>query len=172
MSAVGDFLIEAVKLLGGVAGLGSAAFLVYDRLLRNRPALSLERRPVGAEAHACLRILNPADEEVLITIVECQPKGLIGVARNSSVEGAIRAAVQEPPTNLHLAPGAHASLPLVLLSSAQDQPHTPVKIIVRWRWMHRAWPPQRHSSLRTTRRDVKLIETARAVSRDSEGKKI
>jgi hypothetical protein len=36
-----DSVIELVKFVGGLAGLASSAFLVYDRIFRNRPAAFL-----------------------------------------------------------------------------------------------------------------------------------
>jgi hypothetical protein len=51
-------IIEAVKFFGGLSGLASGAFLVYDRLLKNQPLIFL----VAQEYKAALRLKNVAQE--------------------------------------------------------------------------------------------------------------
>lgn len=61
-------LVESIKLVGGIAGLATAGFTMWDRAFRARPwiephiAVGRDGRPVGLpliDAPVCLRIYNP-----------------------------------------------------------------------------------------------------------------
>lgn len=69
-------IIEAIKLLGGIAGLGTAAFTIWDRAVRSRPHLEphVIVDPVsgwlGSEsATVALRVRNPGPGSVGINSV-------------------------------------------------------------------------------------------------------
>jgi hypothetical protein len=55
-------VVETVKFVGGLGGLASPAFLVYERMFRNRPAAFL----FPAEFKANLRFKNVAAETIII----------------------------------------------------------------------------------------------------------
>src|SRR5947209_7923272 len=68
-----DSLIEVVKFVGGLGGLASSAFLVYDRLLRDRPAAFL----VPADFHVHLLLRNTASETIVIDEITITPPILV-----------------------------------------------------------------------------------------------
>ena len=62
-------LTEAVKFFGGLSGLASGVFLVYDRLYRNQPVAFL----VPHEYKAGLRLKNIARETIIIEGIDVSP---------------------------------------------------------------------------------------------------
>lgn len=66
-----DFIVEGIKLFGGIAGLLTAAFTLYDRLIRNRPIVDLyaTQEWEGVGAHVYARVRNVNDRAIVIT--EC-----------------------------------------------------------------------------------------------------
>lgn len=66
-------LVESIKLVGGIAGLATAGFTIWDRAIRARPwmephiAVGRDGRPVGlrvVDAPICLRIYNPGPRTI------------------------------------------------------------------------------------------------------------
>jgi hypothetical protein len=78
-------IIEFIKTAGGIAGLASAAFLIWDRLVRGRPRaeLSATIRTSGTPADPCIRIVNPGPTGLLIRSVRVLPAGIYAVAKKS-----------------------------------------------------------------------------------------
>lgn len=63
-------LVEAVKFFGGIAGLGTAAFTIYDRLLKSRPIISICAAEAYGMGEAYLRIKNRSDFDITLTAIE------------------------------------------------------------------------------------------------------
>lgn len=63
-------LVEGIKLVGGVAGLGTAGFTIYDRLLKSRPIMSICAAESFGQGQAYLRIKNRSDFDIVLTAVE------------------------------------------------------------------------------------------------------
>ncbi|MBB2964995.1 hypothetical protein [Methylobacterium sp. R2-1] len=72
-------LVESIKLVGGIAGLATAGFTIWDRTFRARPwmephiAIGQNARPVGVpmiDAPICLRIHNPGSRTIGIGAVQ------------------------------------------------------------------------------------------------------
>lgn len=64
-----DWIIEGVKFVGGLGGLASSAFLIYDRILRNQPIAFL----LPADFKTNLRITNVAPETIIIDEIVIDP---------------------------------------------------------------------------------------------------
>ena len=71
-----DFVIESVKFIGGLGGLASAAFLIYDRIFRYRPSVFL----IPANYKPNLRFRNVAAETIIIDEIIISPP-ILRVAR-------------------------------------------------------------------------------------------
>jgi len=155
-------IAEFIKFVGGLAGLASAAFLIYDRLVKSRPLVVLHRQSFGVNGHAFLRLINPADDDLFILSVACQPR-LLGVAIDNEVRGIADAIVSDATKNLIIPPEGEAQLPIIKLSGSEQQPNTQVKITVRWKRTKHVWPWPRRISLKTSRAFVDQIESARPV---------
>lgn len=75
-----DWIIEGVKFVGGVGGLASSAFLIYDRVFRNQPLAFL----VPADFKTNLRITNVAPETIIIDKIDIDPP-VLKVAKRSDL---------------------------------------------------------------------------------------
>ena len=88
-----DSSIELVKFVGGLGGLPSSAFLVYDRIYRNRPSAFL----IPADYKTNLRFRNVAAETVIIDEIIITPPMLTAARANDLVtRNEERAAVMYP----------------------------------------------------------------------------
>ena len=65
-------ITEAVKFFGGLSGLASGIFLVYDRLFRDQPIAFL----VPCKYKAGLRLKNIAKETIIIEAIDVTPPNL------------------------------------------------------------------------------------------------
>jgi hypothetical protein len=72
-----DSLIEFVKFFGGLGGLASSSFLVYDRLFRFRPSAFL----IPVEYKTSIRFQNVAAETIIIDKVVIRPSQMLKLAR-------------------------------------------------------------------------------------------
>jgi len=156
---------EAVAFVGGLAGLATASFIIFDRLIAARPTLSIQRSKYG---DARLRIMNSGDDVLLIEQVVTS--GPLNVAVNDSAEEIAKAAAHIPPENLILEPASQALLPIVPESGGDEE--RPAKIIVVYdRPGRRRWLWRRSASLKVRKSEIARFERATQVSRDLSGKK-
>ncbi|MBR0789886.1 hypothetical protein JQ631_12445 [Bradyrhizobium manausense] len=70
-------VVEIIKFVGGVAGLCTAGFLIYDRLVRSRPITYLGVSDYKAD----LRLRNVTKETVIIDEISITPKDFLRAAR-------------------------------------------------------------------------------------------
>jgi hypothetical protein len=82
-------IIEAVKFFGGLGGLASSAFLVYDRIFRYRPAAFLI--PAAYK--------NMAAETIIIDEIVINP--LMPCGNRRGYDGVDEAFADEPPVGRH-----------------------------------------------------------------------
>jgi hypothetical protein len=64
--AESDF-VELIKLVGGIAGLLTAAFTIYDRAIRTKPVVNLVavKEWSGLRGTIFLKIKNPAAQDII-----------------------------------------------------------------------------------------------------------
>lgn len=69
-------LVESIKLVGGIAGLGTAAFTIFDRMVKYRPIVSLTAaaHPYDDQGVPYLKLTNRSDREIVVDSVEV-PEG-------------------------------------------------------------------------------------------------
>jgi hypothetical protein len=78
---VEDFLVEGIKFIGGLAGLGTAGFTIYDRLVKGRPIvnISAKKRLPGVATEFRLTIRNPTDRDIIIRDIHLnRPEVIVG----------------------------------------------------------------------------------------------
>ena len=75
-------MLEAIKLVGGIAGLVTTAFVIWDRWARGRPLAWVDatKRFTG-NPEEYIRIKNPGYGNVFIRKVRVEPLNIYGVAR-------------------------------------------------------------------------------------------
>jgi hypothetical protein len=79
-------VIEGIKLVGAIVGIMTGMFILYDRILRVRPVVSLS--PDGSGSFV-LRVANLTEEEVLIEDVEMLPKSQARIASGTGLRDKI-----------------------------------------------------------------------------------
>jgi hypothetical protein len=68
-------LWDTIKSIGSIGGLVSAGFLVYDRLVKDRPIINLSNTTgVGGKKWPAFQIVNPGRTPIIITSVRITPK--------------------------------------------------------------------------------------------------
>jgi hypothetical protein len=79
-------MLEAIKLVGGIAGLLTTAFVIWDRWVRGRPLAWMDatKRFTG-NPEEYIRIKNPGYGNVFIRKVRVEPLNIYGVAKDPSV---------------------------------------------------------------------------------------
>lgn len=156
--------VEAVKFFGGIAGLGTAAFTIYDRLLKNRPILSICAAESFGQGEAYLRIRNRSDFDITLTSVEtnCAATSSLHSDTRSIIEGVLGIEHHRA-----LAPGESAHLAINLpheFRESLERSEQDLRFYVRW---HRAagttwlqgWPLK--ASIRASDLDRLLVDASR-----------
>jgi hypothetical protein len=62
-------MLEAIKLIGAVAGLLTTAFVIWDRWARGRPLAWVTATKLGVNPYKYIRITNPGPADVFILAV-------------------------------------------------------------------------------------------------------
>jgi hypothetical protein len=154
-------LLQAFQLVGAVLGTASAAFIVYDRLVRGRPTFALHARPRSPSSrdnYLYLRIVNVLDEDLVFENFRIVPP-ILGLSEDHSVRSIVDAQMQEVRT-LVLPPRGSVTYPLIILGAATGRDSEPVLISVEWRATRRPWPWKRTVCISTTVGELKLLQAA------------
>jgi hypothetical protein len=164
--AIVDSVIEMVKFVGGMGGIASSAFLVYDRMFRYRPAAFL----IPMDYKTSLRIKNVADETLIIDEITIKP-GILVVARASDLVTVSeeRAASMYPNMERRLPEGVFIFIKpkeertFALHRSAEFESPDGKRVITircRWRNTRKPFPIPRYVHVKTTVKDVKDMREA------------
>lgn len=159
-------IVEAIKLVGGLSGIASVGFLIYDRIFRSRPFAYL--RPHEYQVQVAIK--NVAPESILIDSIEVSPP-LLSLSRTNDMVGTVEAAANRFYPSLAsekskklfvlLEPMAERGFSCVTFPEFENtSDDTKVKIRIEWRNTRRPIPFKRNVYLRTTVGDVKRIKAA------------
>ena len=77
-------MLEAVKLVGAIAGLLTTAFVVWDRWARGRPLAWVTAKKFGASRYEYIRIQNPGPADVFVLAVRAYPSKVYSIAKDHS----------------------------------------------------------------------------------------
>jgi hypothetical protein len=142
---VADAVMELVKLVGGLGGIASSGFLIYDRMWRLRPTAYL--RP--HDKHVRLKIRNTANEALVIDRIDVSPKVLAVVmkegrgdlARAEATANAMYHAQTDGSTFAVIPPLEEGSFRLIELSACGSLKEDD-RILIRcdWRSTRSQWP--------------------------------
>ena len=132
---------EDIKLIGSIAGLATAAFTIWDRLLRWRPLAFIS---VSGTAHnflTHLNIKNVSPINILVKDIRCYPN-YFRVATGTSVKQIARA-ISRVPVLTVLPPNEQTELQLFQSPNrGADAKPARVFIFVYWRKTSYTWLPQ------------------------------
>ena len=155
MQAMAD-LFEWIKSVGALAGLASAAFLIWDRLKRDRPHASLGSKARDVE----LRIENHGDADILIESIKLTPSSF-HVALGSTIDDTADA-LYGPPWTTVVAAKDRGCFRLLTTPAWDALPATaPVRITISWSVERSRWIWQWPITLRTTVGQVRKLAAAK-----------
>jgi hypothetical protein len=145
-----DYLLEAIKLIGGMLGIATAAFIVFDRVSRNKPIFALHAKPrVAGDNYLFLRVKNVLDEDVVIENWRIEPDGLVGLSTGVSVRALVGAMIRQIPTTI-LPPLGEEKFNLVILDLTTNRKRKPLTISAQWNTTRHPWPFRRRAKITTT----------------------
>jgi hypothetical protein len=148
-------MLEEIKLVGGIAGLATAAFTIWDRWARGRPLAWPTIKTFGVNPFKFIRIKNPGPR--------AYPAGIYGVAKNDSSDAILQATVPQifGVADLHalLRRDAEYDLPIYYLSKTKmdlegNLPSRRVCFLIFWRKTSSTWLPQFPVWIMTSTRDL------------------
>jgi hypothetical protein len=155
-------MLEAIKLVGGIAGLVSAAFLIWDRWARGRPLAWVTAKKFGASSYEYIRVVNPGPGGVFIRRVDVSPP-IYGLAKDHSA-GAIAGTLVDEDVQVFLETGKTHDLVLIdgrnQLEVPKDAPPQRVYMFIRWRKTSSSWLPQVPVIIATSTLDIQRIAAA------------
>jgi hypothetical protein len=137
MSELASGFGDVIRTLGTIGGLASPIFLLFDRFVRNRPVLAVQRGRFydHPTSHFDLRIFNGADQAILITGIETSEHW--SIAKDDSIDGII-GAVRRHSFSLILESHENRTFPILIASSTFDDPASvPLSLKVYWRDLRR-----------------------------------
>jgi hypothetical protein len=137
MSVAATGFGDVIRTLGTIGGLVSPLFLLFDRFIRNRPIVAVQRASFYGHptSHFDLRIFNGSDQAILITGIETSEHW--GVAKDDSVEGII-GVVRRHSFSVVVESRGERTFPILIASSALEDPvPLPVSLKVYWRDLRR-----------------------------------
>jgi hypothetical protein len=161
-----DSVVELVKFVGGLGGLASSAFLVYDRIFRYRPAAFL--LPVDYKTN--LRFKNVAAETIIIDEIVIKPPMLTVARANDLVTvNEERAAVMygsaedKRPEVIYVVikPEEERTFALHRFADFENADgKTVIKIRCKWRNTRRPFPISRYVRVKTTVKEIRDLREA------------
>jgi hypothetical protein len=161
-----NILVEAIKLVGwfgGLVGLASGIFLIYDRVARGQPIPFLVPTKLGVQL--CLR--NVTRETLIVDEFAMSRVGLVAVAQANDIRSTVKSIAHAWYTDADkrvfaiLRPEELRQFPLHLLDGLDKAADSDSLIIAcAWRNTRRPWPFPHHVKIKTTVRDVRELHNA------------
>jgi hypothetical protein len=132
MNEVASGFGDVIRTLGTIGGLVSPVFLLFDRFIRNRPILAVQRASFYGHptSHFDLRIFNGADQAILITGIDSSEHW--GIAKDDSVEGVI-GAVRRRSFSVIVGSREERTFPILISKDAIEDP-TPQALSLKVYW--------------------------------------
>jgi hypothetical protein len=161
-------MLEAIKLVGGIAGLLTTAFVIWDRWARGRPLAWVTIKKLGVNPYKYIRIKNPGPADVFILRVRAYPSRPYGIARDHSTKAILEAAFKSD-AKVFLWQGDVIDLPIIELSKpvVEDQhkateapTNQSVWFVIYWRKTSSSYLRQVPVMIMTSTRDIERIAKA------------
>ncbi len=159
-------MLEAIKLVGAIAGLMTTAFVIWDRWARGRPLAWVTGKKLGVNPYKYIRIKNPGPADVFIRGARAYPSNVYRVAKDHSRRGILEAEFNID-VNVLLSQGDKCDLPIFEapkpVEASEDQRNVaerPVRFVIYWRKTSSSWLRQVPVVIWTSTRDIEHIAAA------------
>jgi hypothetical protein len=149
---------------GALLAVLNTAFLIFDRLLRFRPIVSVAAvRGVSGESHVTpvLRVKNAAPHDILVIERFSVTPGHLTISANSEI-GAIVDALTNTDVPILLGPEMERQLIIGIGDRTRVAVDQRITIQAHWRRGVSRWFPQWPVSVRTSLRDIELRQRGAA----------
>jgi hypothetical protein len=150
-------LWEALKTIGSMAGLITASFFVYDRLVRARPLAFITRAPLGGAGRPALylRVMNRSERPLLLTFPPRVKQSTLTVLADHSYRSIVRALGGEKSVVV-LQGGEQSDFPLNRSETFEQMPaKTPLSVEMIWSFAERTrWPLRRRIKIHTSKQQI------------------
>ena len=124
-----DYWIEAVKMVGSIAGLVTFVFVAFDRLLRDHPVVFLTSSKNGL----LVGVNNISDEDMLVQAIDVHPKNVLNAAKENELRDTILGSANMPFMSI-IPAKKKAEFPLLMLEDYDILPNsTMIRVVVTWR---------------------------------------
>jgi hypothetical protein len=155
-------MLEAIKLIGAVAGLLTTAFVIWDRWARGRPLAWVTATKLGVNPYKYIRITNPGPADVFILAVRVYPSKVYSIAKDHATEAIVGAASFNVDVNVVLWQGDTRDLPIIEVSQPdqRDLADQAVRFVIYWRKTSSSYLRQVPVMIMTSTRDIKRIAEA------------
>jgi hypothetical protein len=155
-------MLEAIKLVGAIAGLLTTAFLIWDRWARGRPLAWVTAKKLGVNPYKYIRIKNPGPADVFILAVRVYPSMVYSIAKDHSKEAVVGAASFNVDVNVVLWQGEVRDLPIIEVSKPDHRnvADQPVRFVIYWRKTSSSYLRQVPVMIMTSTRDIDRIAQA------------
>jgi len=131
-------MLELIKVTGPIVAWLTVAFLIYDRLIRGRPLLSLTPYK---QSNTRLTIKNLGDVDIVIREIVIEP-AVYAAAKTNAIDHTIRAVAGQKVSCI-IGPHGSVEFPLVVKDAKlEGDIKSAIRIIVRWRKTKSMWLPQ------------------------------
>jgi hypothetical protein len=155
-----DSFFEAIKTVGGLSGIFTAIFLVYDRFTKHYPLAFIEARPLvegGRNIGPFLFLKNVGDRPILLSWTDGQADRL-KIARDDSAKNIMRSLFEGEAT-IALSPQAETVLPLLKPQRYADiDPENMMELEIRWQFaQHMLWRNPRTLWVKIKKRDFEAL---------------
>jgi hypothetical protein len=155
-------MLEAIKLIGAIAGLLTTAFVVWDRWARGRPLAWVTAKKLGVNPYKYIRIKNPGPADVFILAVRAYPPKVYSIAKDHSTKAIVGAASFNLDVNVVLWQGEVRDLPIIDVSKPDQRnvADQSVRFVIYWRKTSSSYLRQVPVIIMTSTGDIERIAEA------------
>jgi hypothetical protein len=149
--------IQTISFVGSLIGIATGIFVLFDRILRNRPLAFIM---LGGNAHNPLhyvRVKNVGAIDVIVFDIEARPRSF-EISADHSVRG-IANAISNEPTYAIVAPGAEQDFPFFKnpKREGEKEHNRKIRFLVYWRKCSSTWLRQIPVQVLTSTEDLERM---------------
>jgi hypothetical protein len=154
---MGDSFFEVVKTVGGLSGISSAVFLIYDRFTKHYPVAFIEARPLieGSQNIVPFLFLKNVSERPILLSWTDGDAAKLRIGRDQSSRGIMRT-LFDGETTIALSPQGEAVLPMFRPQAYEViDPENMMELDLRWQFAQPVlWRAPRKLRIKIRKRDL------------------